>query len=42
MKREELAQKILDIKRGGWTWARMAEEIGRLSRSSSSAPCSAR
>ena len=32
MKREDLTEKILDIKRGnGWTWAYIADEIGGMS-----------
>src|SRR5271154_5177535 len=32
MKRDELAEKILDIKREkGWTWKHIADEIGGLS-----------
>ena len=32
MKREQLVEKILDIKRDkGWTWKHVAEEIGGMS-----------
>jgi cyanate lyase len=32
MKREELTEKILDIKRtNGWTWAKITDEIGGMS-----------
>ncbi len=43
MKREDLTEKILDIKREkGWTWKYICGEIGGMSTCSSSAPCSAR
>ena len=43
MTRDQLTEKILDIKREkGWTWKQISGEIGGMSRSRSSARCSAR
>ena len=43
MKRDELAEKILDIKREkGWTWKHITDEIGGCPRFWWSARCSGR